>query len=328
MDSVKHSLEQGRSVTSPYISLARRAIVQHTSVASGRRVAWVEMGAADGDPVLYFHASGSSKLEASLFHDAALRQGFRIIAIDRPGVADSDFDYANDPANACLDAIEVLNYLHIGKVSTLTLGLGAVYGLAFANIARGRVKSQLSLGAIPPGPLIATRAQTGVDVLLRRSFAKLVRHAWVLQHLLDRRGPQDQIALLKDELGGADRRALEDRALSEFLLFDKGQALKQGGKGIAQDESIGMSPFDYHLSELEIDIDFWQGGRDGDSSGRVASLIAQELPQARARTFAKQGYFFFLANRTELFAHLSSPNRLSDNSARDTARRENKFAAA
>lgn len=298
-----HSAEASRTEPS-YLATALDAPVATLTLSSGRRLCWAEMGAKHGRPLLFLHASGSSKLEAALFHDEAVRSGFRILSVDRPGIGASDFSYATSPRAFCADLLELMDSLALPRVGVLTLGLGAVFGLALASIAGERVEAQLSLGAIPAGPLLTLRDQSGVNGVLRRSFATLVRHAWVVHHLLDRRLPREQVEELKAELGGADRRALESWSLSEFLTFDRAQAVRQGGKGPAQDESIGMTPFDYRLPQLDLEVEFWQGGRDGEGAGRSAELIAQALPRARSRTFARQGYYFFLSSAPEIFARL------------------------
>ena len=58
-------------------------------LASSRILAWSEFGCPDGLPVLFFHSNGSSRLEASLFHEQAKQSGLRLIAVDRPGIGKS-----------------------------------------------------------------------------------------------------------------------------------------------------------------------------------------------------------------------------------------------
>ena len=44
-----------------------------------------EFGDPEGEPVLHFHGSPSSRLEGNLAHIAALDRGIRLLSIDRPG---------------------------------------------------------------------------------------------------------------------------------------------------------------------------------------------------------------------------------------------------
>lgn len=51
----------------------------------GRTLAYLEVGAAEGRPVFYFHGGPDSRLEVLVFDDASRDLGIRLIAIDRPG---------------------------------------------------------------------------------------------------------------------------------------------------------------------------------------------------------------------------------------------------
>lgn len=76
--------------------------VKYLSLPSMRKIAYYECGVPAGLPIIYLHGTGSH-FEGLLLHQAGLRQGFRIIAPDRPGVGLSDFqpnrkvlDWPND----------------------------------------------------------------------------------------------------------------------------------------------------------------------------------------------------------------------------------------
>lgn len=100
-------------------------------LASSRILAWSEFGCPDGLPVLFFHSNGSSRLEASLFHEQARLSGLRLIAVDRPGIGKSEFCFSNTPEPFAHDLVELLDHLALISVSTLTLGHGAVYALGY-----------------------------------------------------------------------------------------------------------------------------------------------------------------------------------------------------
>jgi pimeloyl-ACP methyl ester carboxylesterase len=58
----------------------------------GRKLAYAEYGKPDGHPILHFHGSMSSRLEPLFFGDDLLNHyGLRFIALDRPGMGQSDF---------------------------------------------------------------------------------------------------------------------------------------------------------------------------------------------------------------------------------------------
>ena len=300
--------------------VAQQAL-QHSFQLGQRSLSWSEFGDKAGEPLLYFHASGSSRLEASLFHEPARRAGLRLIAVDRPGVGGSSFNYATTADVFASDLLALLDHLAIERVGLLTLGTGAVYALALAKLAPLRISRQLSLGDVPSGPLLAkqtggsrlsTAVSSAVNSVLHAVFAHSVRCAWRLQYRLSVIGGVCRITSMKRVLGAVDQRVLENQALGAFLQLDYAEAMRQGGRALAQDESIGVALGDYALEKLNLPVEFWQGEGYRDRQGRVALLLAQRLPQARQRTLARQGYFFFLDHGAELLSRFHGSSQPPD----------------
>ncbi|MBL6804588.1 MAG: alpha/beta hydrolase [Pseudomonadales bacterium] len=275
-------------------------------LTSSRLLAWSEFGRVDGLPVVFFHSSGSSRLEARLFHEHAQRAGIRLIAVDRPGIGWSEFYFSTTPEPFARDLIELLDHLKLKKVSTLTLGHGAVYALALAQLASSRISGQISLGAIPCGPLLTARKTGHIKALMHRGLASLVRHGWSLRERFDRKSQDGYIEALRSELCSFDQRVLNSSELRRIILSDRREALFQGPRGVAQDESIGFAPFDYQLANLSLTVEFWQGRDESCRHGRSAFLLAAELSKGRARAVSRQGgYFFFIEHSAQILGDLT-----------------------
>lgn len=60
--------------------------VQFLQLADGRDLAWSEYGHRHGYPLVYPHREAGSRSEAKLLHESAFAAGFRLIAVDRPGI--------------------------------------------------------------------------------------------------------------------------------------------------------------------------------------------------------------------------------------------------
>jgi pimeloyl-ACP methyl ester carboxylesterase len=93
-----------------------------------------EYGQEDGEAVFYFHGFPGSRLDGVLFEfdQAAKDLGLRIIAIDRPGIGNSDFQ----PNRTLLDWITsvsiIADFLKVTKFSVLAISGGAPYAHAIA----------------------------------------------------------------------------------------------------------------------------------------------------------------------------------------------------
>lgn len=64
--------------------------VQFYKTRQGTRIAFHEYGDLNSRPIFFYHGTGSH-VHGMLLHKPGLKYGFRIIAPDRPGVAQSDF---------------------------------------------------------------------------------------------------------------------------------------------------------------------------------------------------------------------------------------------
>ncbi len=54
-------------------------------LADGRELGYAELGRPDGQPLIWFHGTPSSRLEVVWLDQAAARGGWRLVAFDRPG---------------------------------------------------------------------------------------------------------------------------------------------------------------------------------------------------------------------------------------------------
>src|SRR6188472_3765973 len=59
------------------------------ATADGRRLAYLDVGDPAGPLVIHNHGGPSSRLEVLLLAEAALRNGIRLVGVDRPGQGQS-----------------------------------------------------------------------------------------------------------------------------------------------------------------------------------------------------------------------------------------------
>lgn len=97
------------------------------SLGDGRMLAYSEYGDPEGQPILYFHGSPSSRLEAGLLEPAAMRPKARIIAPDRPGFGRSEFKPGRKLEDWPEDVIELANALELDHFAILGVSGGGPY---------------------------------------------------------------------------------------------------------------------------------------------------------------------------------------------------------
>ena len=98
-----------------------------------RQLAYAEYGDSNGHPVLYFHGLISSRLDLSTLGDKIINKfGLRMIALDRPGVGQSDFQPNRGFSDWANDVVFFADALNLDKFSVLGVSGGCGYVAACA----------------------------------------------------------------------------------------------------------------------------------------------------------------------------------------------------
>lgn len=143
----------------------------------GRRLALDDRGDPAGTPVLYLHGTPDSRLARHPDDDIARRHGVRLLAVDRPGIGESDPDPTATPTSVATDLVAVLDALGVPEVVVLAWSAGSIWALALAGTHPGRV-TRLTLAAplVPADAYDDPRVLEGADDA-RRLFADARRGA-------------------------------------------------------------------------------------------------------------------------------------------------------
>ncbi len=103
------------------------------TLPDNRRLAYAEYGDPNGHPVFYFHGGGTSRLEPLLLGDEVfIRLGLRLIAPDRPGIGQSDFQPNRRFSDWTKDVTFLADALGLDKFSVLGVSSGGGYTAACA----------------------------------------------------------------------------------------------------------------------------------------------------------------------------------------------------
>ena len=118
------------------------------TLPDGRRLAYAEFGKPDGYPVLYFHGSPASRLEPMLIGDEAFnRFGLRVIAPDRPGMGQSDFQPKRGFSDWPADVTALADVLGLDRFSIL----GNSGGGGYAAVCTAKIPERLRAVVIVSG---------------------------------------------------------------------------------------------------------------------------------------------------------------------------------
>ena len=274
-------------------------------LSSANRLAYEEYGNPAGEPWFYFHDSGNSRLECAFFHAAAKARGIRLLAVDRPGIGSSSYYRADTPVPFSIDVLELADRLGIGTFSIMSHGTGGVYSLALATLAPKRIRKQINLGGLPGSVLVADRKEgSWWNGIAPPVIEALVR----LRLQLSRKPSLEYCEPLLHELTSTDSKILRKPRIRQILELDRREAIRQGGKGVAQDIAMGFRKQDFSLKDMQVPLVIWQGRSETPSENSETAYLSARLPEARCFQLPFRGYYFFLQDIDAVFARIVAPS--------------------
>lgn len=270
----------------------------HTlTLSDGRRLSWCETGHRHGYPLVYFHSQAGSRLEAEFLHDAALAAGFRVIAVDRPGIGSSDFRKMRGHSDFAQDILALLNHLEIECAGMLGWDGGAAFALAFSHCYPDKVKFVTLLAPVAGRPATQRRLSTRILTAVVSAFV-------YTRHRLRGSRIEQCLARLREGLCYADRKQFDDPDVYHLLVRDAAEAVRQGGRGVAQDSVLSLADWDFDPATITVPVDVWRGGADTLSALCHVRVLQETLPNVSLHSVPRQGHFFFTGGFTSRAADI------------------------
>ena len=268
------------------------------SLKSGGRLAFCEYGAAEGDPVFFFHGWPSSRTMAQLAENAARKLGVKIISPDRPGIRDSSFQ-ANRKLTYCPEILEQLaDHLGIERFRVLAISGGAPYAYAAGWKLPNRVRAIAIASGAPP--IFDLEDHSGLLKLYRRMI-------WLYQHskltlraffyltgaLASIRPPRRlrPFILRILRLRKCDADSLEDTVAFEACFESQRRAWLSSVKGLIHDAELFGRPWEFRLEDIDVPVRLWHGTEDRAFSVGVAEYVAGRLPNRTMRFVEGEGHY-------------------------------------
>jgi pimeloyl-ACP methyl ester carboxylesterase len=276
----------------------------------GRKLAYAEYGEPDGHPVMHFHGSMSSRLEPLFFGDDLLNQyGLRFIALDRPGMGQSDFQPNRGLTDWTKDVVFLADRLNIEQFSVLAISGGAGY----AAVCAAKIPERLhSVVIVSGGWQVDDEAVKNTQfplnfLLIVASKAPFLLPAMLnISNLSFQGSPEKVLARMKKSMPAPDYNALTQSGNINFFLQPTIEGLRRGTKGAAWDFQLSAHDWDFGLEEIQIPLVLFHGEQDKSVPvENVRRKISSSLPTARLVTYQDEGHVSIIINRyDEIFKAL------------------------
>ena len=258
--------------------------------------------------MLYFHGSPASRLEPMLIGDEAFSQfGLRIIAPDRPGMGQSDFQPRRGFSNWPADVMVLADTLGLDQFSIL----GNSGGGGYAAVCAAKIPERLRAVVIVSGGWQMNWPEA-LDNLppVNRLFMNISRRAPSLLPIFlkmmagsPKDKPAQTLAQFKMSMPAADYTVLEEQpSRVDCLMQMTRESMAQGTKGAVWDMRLYVSDWDFHLEEILMHLKLFHGKQDRNVPLTAVRKAMTILPNAELVTYENEAHLSTLCNHLAEFA--------------------------
>ena len=265
-------------------------------LSDGRQLSFRIFGDLCTAPILYFHGSPGSRLEAELVATAA--PGTGLIAVDRPGIGRSTLSRNSTIESWPSDIAQLIDFLDsqrpIDRVGILAVSAGTPFSLACAE------KLPEIIGAVailsPRTPLAPGVPLSAVDqkLLQAKKNPRLARLYLRRQlQLLRRRSP-------KAGTMAFGMFAPIDQSFAKCHTEQFRRTILEAGRcgtdGILNDFLNMLWPWPICLPAVDSPVSLWHGRCDYAAPSQTLDFLAANLKTVHSVTARDQGHFTMLAH--------------------------------
>lgn len=275
--------------------------VQFFETRHGARLAFHEYGDPQGHPIIFYHGTGSH-VHAMLLHKPGLEQGFRIIAPDRPGVAQSDFRPGWTILEYARDMADLADRLGIGSFGAVGISGGGPTLMASALVIPDRLHCVVDLACAVPvyaDPDMAKHLGT-----MDRLYAKLgtrlplalfklpFSFIGLMQTVM--KSPKSFARVFDSSLCPADKEIFEMPEFQYLLMRDFQELFRHGSTGPAYDAQTVYKDWGFRVSDIRIHMEVFQGTADLFIPLAFSEYLARSMKDVRLNRLEGQGHFYHL----------------------------------
>jgi pimeloyl-ACP methyl ester carboxylesterase len=276
------------------IANARAGVIR---LHDGRALAYAEWGPADGRPVLHFHGVPDGRF--SWGGGAACEdRGVRLIAVDRPGVGESDPKPGRSVADWPADVEELAEQLELDRFAVSGWSAGGAYALACAHELQPRIDAVALVSGAGrldlPGfveqmsTAAAWRLAARVPSAMTLAYSALAR--------LARRRPSTAQKVLFSGLSKVDRTVIDRPDVGPRLVSAYVEATRSGGRGQTEDMQAVLNPWGFDPAKIRLPVHVVHGKRDTVAPPAHAEHWLETLEDANPVWVEDAGHFLIEAH--------------------------------
>jgi len=278
-------------------------LLESVKLSDGRSLSFARFGDPSGKPVFYFHGFPGSRLEPQSNHDAFLKAGIQLLALDRPGIGHSTRKNKRKLLDWPDDVVEIAKILKLEKFSILGVSGGGPYALACARAIPGYLnKVTVACGL---GPMDAPNATSGMmlsnRVLFRygKFFPPVLHLSTFLMVRQLSSKPAKGLKKFVEGLPEPDRLVLSKTDAQDFVAASAVEGVRQGSGPLLEEIGIYSRSWGFKLEDLNVPVSLFQGEVDIDVPASMARHQASLIPDCEINLYPNDGHFSLLVNHID-----------------------------
>ena len=259
---------------------------------SDRKLEVKEYGDPGGHPVFFFHGMIGSHYQASYIADQAAREGFRIIAPNRPGVGLSEFVKRKSPLDAVDDVEDIAASLDLDEFSVIGISGGTPYALAALYRLGGRIKTTTVISGMGPmrlrGAVKSMERSRRMVLEIGSRYPHLALRFFHKAQYRFRSAPDRFLKRLITTWSAPDQQTFERREVYDMFMKDLEQVFFDGkGPETLSQELTIYRHYGFAIKDLPSDrrITLWHGLADTIVPATMAWAMAHTLPNSEVHFF-------------------------------------------
>lgn len=272
-----------------------------------RILCYCEFGDKNGIPIFYSHATPGSRLEGALFHSQAIKQKFRMICIDRPGMGESAFLPDRGLLNYPSDIVELADELNIDKFGVVGWSGGGVYGLACGYAIPERLLFNIvlagytSFGEMSKASGYVNSRIDHVSIGLSKKHPLLFKLYFELVAIGMKVAPGMSYGAFVASLNKTDKDIAKQRVFKGILSQSQKEAFKYGSIGVATDAGIHHSDWGFGLQQITAPVHMLHGNEDLLVPVEYSIFNSTQIPICQLHIIESEGHLFPANHMQDIF---------------------------
>jgi pimeloyl-ACP methyl ester carboxylesterase len=281
---------------------------QILTLQDGRKLGYAEYGDPGGKAVFHFNGSGGSRLEYPADLSILMDLGIRLITTDRPGHGISDPQPGRKLLDWPDDVGQLADFLNIDRFYVQGWSAGGPHALACAyKMSERIIAGSIISGLAPPDrpqPYEGLPIQNKLLMIIGRSAPSLVYLFRRVARSMIMGDPEEVNEKLAASFPEEDRQVIENHGYKELLVIDIQEGYRQGWQGPAQDDIIINTPWGFHIEEIQVRIDIWQGELDKNVPLNQGEYQHKLIPNSRLTIVPDHAHVYLLSHWREILGAL------------------------